>query len=465
VRIFLCKIEMTTRKAQYDQLHRITKSRSLTSYTANNGFAARTASPPPYDEDYSYDANGNLLTLQRHDDQSNLLNDFNYLYYPGTNRLRQVEPPADKVYDGGAIVSNTELYRKITIQGNAYVPQGQPVELRALEEIEMDPDFEAPDGTDFWAHIVADSGMYQYDAIGNLILDQYDGVKITWTPYGKVHEVKTKSDSVTVSFRYDGAGNRIEKKVVKYDTTYVTNYVRDASGNVMTIYKNAIIAEQPIYGSSRVGMYRGGRYNGQRNLGEKNYELGNHLGNVLVVIADNIGTNSSDSIWANVNSTSDYYPFGFEMTGSNWRDTLSIYRYGFNGKERDGDEFGNTHYDYGFRIYNPIIGKFLSVDPLFSTYPWLGPYQFGENRPIVAIDIDGLEAQDQSQPVSSPNSVVIPFLSRRSFMPHEKLSELKNYFLNNKEESCIVCFNNSVKVALAKPHLDLKSATDIGKLK
>jgi RHS repeat-associated protein len=68
-------------------------------------------------------------------------------------------------------------------------------------------------------------------------------------------------------------------------------------------------------------------------------------------------------------------------------------RYGFNGKEKDPTEFGAlTHYDYGFRIYNPAIAKFLSVDPLKKEYPELTPYQFASNTPIQAIDLDGLEA-------------------------------------------------------------------------
>jgi RHS repeat-associated protein len=71
----------------------------------------------------------------------------------------------------------------------------------------------------------------------------------------------------------------------------------------------------------------------------------------------------------------------------------SGYRYGFNGKERDivGLGGGGSTYDYGFRIYNPQLGKFLSVDPLTSSFPWYTPYQFAGNKPIVAIDLDGLE--------------------------------------------------------------------------
>lgn len=69
------------------------------------------------------------------------------------------------------------------------------------------------------------------------------------------------------------------------------------------------------------------------------------------------------------------------------------YRYGFNGKEKDleGMGGGGSTYDYGFRIYNPHIGKFLSVDPLTKKYPWYTPYQFAGNMPIAAIDLDGLE--------------------------------------------------------------------------
>ena len=68
------------------------------------------------------------------------------------------------------------------------------------------------------------------------------------------------------------------------------------------------------------------------------------------------------------------------------------YRYGFNGKENDNEVKGQgLQLDYGFRVYDPRIGKFLSMDPLFQSYPWYTPYQFAGNKPIAAIDLDGLE--------------------------------------------------------------------------
>jgi RHS repeat-associated protein len=68
----------------------------------------------------------------------------------------------------------------------------------------------------------------------------------------------------------------------------------------------------------------------------------------------------------------------------------SQYRYGFNGKEDDKDIESGAQ-DYGMRIYDTRIGKFLSVDPITSKYPMLTPYQFASNRPIQGIDQDGLE--------------------------------------------------------------------------
>jgi RHS repeat-associated protein len=70
----------------------------------------------------------------------------------------------------------------------------------------------------------------------------------------------------------------------------------------------------------------------------------------------------------------------------------NLYRYGFNGKENDSEIKGEgNEQDYGMRIYDPRLGKFLSVDPLTKDYPWYTPYQFAGNMPIRAIDLDGGE--------------------------------------------------------------------------
>jgi RHS repeat-associated protein len=70
---------------------------------------------------------------------------------------------------------------------------------------------------------------------------------------------------------------------------------------------------------------------------------------------------------------------------------IGAYRYAFNGKELDkpGMGGGQSTYDYGFRVYNPAIAKFLSVDPHFESQPRLSSYHALNNNPNLFIDPDG----------------------------------------------------------------------------
>ena len=78
------------------------------------------------------------------------------------------------------------------------------------------------------------------------------------------------------------------------------------------------------------------------------------------------------------------------MPGRKYSIANTNYRYGFNGKENDND-IENSAQDYGMRIYDGRLGRFLSVDPISAEYPELTPYQFASNSPIQNIDLDGLE--------------------------------------------------------------------------
>jgi RHS repeat-associated protein len=66
------------------------------------------------------------------------------------------------------------------------------------------------------------------------------------------------------------------------------------------------------------------------------------------------------------------------------------YRYGFNGKENDKD-ISEGGQDYGMRIFDRRLGRFLSVDPLTKEYPWNSTYAFAEDDPINYIDLEGME--------------------------------------------------------------------------
>jgi RHS repeat-associated protein len=83
-----------------------------------------------------------------------------------------------------------------------------------------------------------------------------------------------------------------------------------------------------------------------------------------------------------------YSAFGVILEGRKSVPASGEYRYDFNGKETDTEV---DWQDYGFRIYNPKLGKFISMDPISTEYPELTAYQFASNRPIDGVDLDGLE--------------------------------------------------------------------------
>jgi RHS repeat-associated protein len=66
------------------------------------------------------------------------------------------------------------------------------------------------------------------------------------------------------------------------------------------------------------------------------------------------------------------------------------YRFGFNGQEKDNEIKGTGNsLDFGARIYDSRLGRWLSLDPLQKKYPSLSPYNFCANNPIIYVDADG----------------------------------------------------------------------------
>ncbi len=69
---------------------------------------------------------------------------------------------------------------------------------------------------------------------------------------------------------------------------------------------------------------------------------------------------------------------------------VETYRYGMNGKEKDDEIVGSGNsYDFGERMYNPRLGRWLSVDPLAGRFAGQSPYSAMDNNPTNVIDPDG----------------------------------------------------------------------------
>ena len=368
---------------RYDQLNRIKGMRTFTGFNVTGNSWTGAAESDRLLEEYRYDANGNILQLLRNGHQgggNQRMDSLNYHYYAGTNRLKKVS-------------ENVPATRYIT-------------------SMDLDPQ--------------TASTNYTYDEIGNLITDVSESItNIKWTVYGKIAEIErtpTSANNVTkITYTYDASGNRISSVEERQGVSNKEYrwYVRDAQGNTLAVYRDAHpgpvedvrmnISELYSYGSGRLGYYgyvtelangpssirNTTVFNSRR--GSRRYELSNHLGNVLVAISDRkIGLPSGDSSLniaysAQALHAQSYYPFGMMMPGRGWQ--AGGYRYGFNGKENDNEVKGTgNQQDYGMRIYDPRVGRFLSVDPLTRKFPTLTPYQYASNSPISNIDLDGLES-------------------------------------------------------------------------
>ena len=188
-----------------------------------------------------------------------------------------------------------------------------------------------------------------------------------------------------LAFYYDDRGHRIRKENFVYagdePIRDITWYVRDASGSPLAIYQGtaeetqttADLKELPIYGLSRLGIYRKGLH--------YIYQLTDHLGNVRATLR----LNKSNEL--TVVGATDYYPFGMSMPGRSLTGSEN-YRYAYQGQEKD-PETGKEAFQ--LRLWDSRIGRWLITDP---KHAGISPYWGMNNNPISVVDPDGGEGED-----------------------------------------------------------------------
>ncbi len=310
-------------KYSYDNLYRLTDG--VYGNVTSNQFAASALGS--YSEtEISYDRNGNLQKLKRTGSGSTIVDDFS------------AEGSLEYAYNADDPQYNNRLLGALGYAEYSYNAIGQMITHKLLKPV------------------IPVNRTYNYNNRGLTDLVAEEGKPL-------------------VKYVYDEGGKMVSKET--YDKTlhtlqYTEYYVRDATGNVVAIYKkvgnNITFTELPVYGMNRLGS----KYiiNG---VEQTIYELKDHLGSTRARF---------DKTTKYKESFADYYPYG--LVHEHYDGSIAA-RNGYQGQYSTiNNETGLNEFE--LRQYDPVIGRWTSMDP-YGQYP--SPYVGMGNNPVNSIDKDG----------------------------------------------------------------------------
>jgi len=224
---------------------------------------------------------------------------------------------------------------------------------------------------------VRQSNEYSYDLNGNETKDLNKGISlITYNNFNLPASV-TWSNGNTLTYDYDGFGNKLKKVYSTGGSVLTTNYVggiQYEQGAIDFIDTDEGIARKSSAGNTYVYQY----------------SLKDYLGSTLAVIQP---AAASGETTADVLQLTNYYPFGLEYKSNDPALLVSYVNgeknnYLYSGKE---EQVGIDEYDYGARMYDPAIGRWNVPDPMADAPEQIhrSPYQYAWNNPVLRTDPDG----------------------------------------------------------------------------
>ncbi|MGG5209237.1 DUF6443 domain-containing protein [Chryseobacterium sp. MIQD13] len=322
---------------QYDTLNRLIKGNydePENSATYNHYF----------DEELTYDLNGNIRTLKRFSRPSvgtipEKIDDLIYNYQNNnlSNKLDKVTLPS-------GMVNNSSGYN-------------------ALQNI-----FGYDDNGNMTNHLDTGKDKIKYNYL-NLITETsaYGGNETTKYLYQSNGTKVRRIEELPIFIKY--------KKITDYlDGFQYETVENDPVGNISTPQLSLKLIPTSE-----------GYYDFEKNSYIYNYK--DHLGNIRVSYMYN------SKMGIQILDEKSYYPFG--LTHSNYSILASglfpSYNYGYNGKEYQSLLRMN---DYGARMYMPELGRWGVIDPLAEQMRRWSPYTYGFDNPIRFIDPDGRNNSD-----------------------------------------------------------------------
>lgn len=312
-------------KYTYDGVDRLRAA----NYIANSG-SAWNADAGAYDEIISnYDANGNILGLQRYSQNSAssspvLIDNLSFTFkHGGSNQLSAVSDAS----------ANIEGFK---------------------------------DGA-------STAAEYDYDDNGNLSKDLNKGIStILYNDLDKTSKV-IYTDGRTIDYIYDAGGTRVRKivtagQVTTYD--YIEGFV----------FTNANLS---YFATAEGRVRKGGSYTYE-------YFIKDHLGSSRVSFVDN-GNGVARIVQENHYYAFGMTMKGFiNRTAVPSDPNRQLFNGGSELQDDFGEE---SSYSTFFREYDPVLGRFNAIDPMVDKYGSWSPYNFAFNDPIGLNDPLGDDAE------------------------------------------------------------------------
>ncbi len=316
-----------------------------------------------YNENLTYDKNGNILTLQRNGGMvggfPNPIDDLQYTYDTNNkNRLVKVDDStnSEQGYKDGI---NTLIEYEYDNNGNLTKDRNKYIQTITYNHLNLPTQVLFEDGNEI---------VYLYNAIGTKLVK-----KVTSTPeptWNNPFPVAVTDITIYLNgFQYKNnelqffpqPEGYVKKENNSY--SYVFNYT-DHLGNVRLSYSDI----------------------------DGNGILGDEL--VFECFTDHKGNETcTDYLISSILEENHYYPFGLKHSGYNMNNNQPNYKYKYNGKELQ-DELGLNMYDYGARNYDPALGRWMNIDPLAENSRRWTPYNYAYNNPMYFVDPDGMQADD-----------------------------------------------------------------------
>ena len=336
----------------YDGMSRLTAAGYLENGKRNDHFSTS----------YKYDLMGNILSLRR----EGLLNSGNY----------------------GTIDDLTYSYK-----GNQVV--------KIDDAAEESPSYK---GAMHFRDYADEETEYTYDANGNMLTDSNKGItSIDYNVLDLPQCISTKSRALfkedsndTIYYTYSADGTKLrstykkaEYRVYPYNPeTSLTSFNVETGLNVGTVGMAKPIAKRLktkyyycsniVYDNDNISaiLFDGGYASVDDDNGiVMHFYVKDHLGSNRLVVDGN----------GNIEEVNHYYPFGALMGD---RCGVSRNNYKYIGKELD-TMYGWNMQDHEARWYDPVVGRWHSIDMLAEKMFYVSPYAYCFNNPVKLLDSNG----------------------------------------------------------------------------